>query len=351
MISNLDRKIKERAFVNLRPLLGHFNWAEFLFLIGGAQAGKSYAVTDFFVSQFMKKGTVFYWIRLTDTQARKLLQNNAEKLVDPDIRRRWNLDLVTNGNAVYCVTKRSKPDKNGKTKIVEKKLMARVLSLSTFYTDKGQGYFDKDYKGWYNIGMDEFQPEKGERRTFDIVYAFVRQMENLVRNTKSHVRLIGMCNLLEEASDLLCCFNFLPETFGTFKLKSKRCVINYIKPTQAYKEMRKGSIADILLPNASMYSNIQNNDYSLINKKRLTKPIYIIKFSDEKMYTVWDNSVIKEYNKEKVQVIPMLPYLNELYNINNVKMIIDNFNFRVYTFHTLICFKRFQSDLQLIKSK
>ena len=343
--------VRERAFVNLRPLLGNFNWAEFLFLIGGAQAGKSYAVTDFFVSQFMKKGTVFYWIRLTDTQARKLLQNNAEKLVDPDIRRRWNLDLITNGNAVYCITKRSKPDKNGKTKIVEKKLMARVLSLSTFYTDKGQGYFDKDYKGWYNIGMDEFQPEKGERRTFDIVYAFVRQMENLVRNTKSHVRLIGMCNLLEEASDLLCCFNFLPETFGTFKLKSKRCVINYIKPTQAYKEMRKGSIADILLPNASMYSNIQNNDYTLINKKRLVKPIYIIKFSDEKMYTVWDNQVIKEYNKEKVQVIPMLPYLNELYNINNVKMIIDNFNNRVYTFHTLICFKRFQSDLQLIKSR
>jgi hypothetical protein len=347
----LPMTIKERAFVNLRPLLGNFNWAEFLFLIGGAQAGKSYAVTDFFVSQFMTKGTVFYWIRLTDTQARKLLQNNAEKLVDPDIRRRRNLDLITNGNAVYCVTKRSKPDKNGKTKIVEKKLMARVLSLSTFYTDKGQGYFDKDYKGWYNIGMDEFQPEKGERRTFDIVYAFVRQMENLVRNTKSHVRLIGMCNLLEEASDLLCCFNFLPEKFGTYKLKSKRCVINYIKPTQAYKEMRKGSIADILLPNASMYSNIQNTDYTLINKKRLNKPIYIIKFSDEKMYTVWDNNVIKEYNKEKVQVIPMLPYLNELYNINNVKMIIDNFNCRVYTFHTLICFKRFQSDLQLIKSR
>lgn len=299
----------------------------------------------------MKHGTVFYWLRLTDAQSRKLLQNNAEKLIDPDIRRRWNLDLITNGVNVYVVTKRSAPNKQGKTKILEKKLMCRVLALSTFYTDKGQGYFDKDYKGWYNIGMDEFQPEKGERRTFDIVYAFVRQMENLVRNTKSKVRVIAAANLLEEASDLLCCFNFLPEKFGTYKLKSKRCVINYIKPTEAYKAMRKGSIADILLPNASMYSNVQNTDYSLITKKRLIKPQYVIKFSDDKMYTVWDNNVIKEYNKEKVQIFPMLPYLNELYNINNVKMIIDNFNMRVYSFKTLICFKRFQSDLQLIKAK
>ena len=42
--------------------------------------------------------------------------------------------------------------------------MARVYALSTFYKDKGSGYFDKDYKGWYNIGIDEFQPEKGERK-------------------------------------------------------------------------------------------------------------------------------------------------------------------------------------------
>ena len=47
------------------------------------------------------------------------------------------------------------------------------------------------------------QPEKGEKRTFDVVYAFVRQMENLVRNSKTHVRVIGACNLLEEASDIL----------------------------------------------------------------------------------------------------------------------------------------------------
>ena len=134
--------------------------------------------------------------------------------------------------------------------------------------------------------MDEFQPEKNEKRTFDLVYAFVRQLENICRNTKSKVRIIGCANLLEEASDLLCCFNFIPEKFGIYKLKSKRCVIYYIEPNAKYKEMRKGSIADLLLPNASMYSNIQKVDDALVVKKRLANPLYVIKFTDDKMFTV-----------------------------------------------------------------
>lgn len=341
------------AFVNLRPLLGNFNWAEFLFMIGGAQAGKSYCVTDFYVKQFLEHGTVFYWLRLTERQSRQLLQNNAEKLIDPDIRRKYHLDLVTNATNVYQVTKRSEPDKNGKTKILEKKLMARVLALSTFYADKGSGYFDKDYKGWYNIALDEMQPEKGEKRTFDVVYAFVRQMENLVRNSKTHVRVIGLCNLLEEASDILCCFNFIPEQFGIYKLKSKRCVIYYIEPNEKYKAMRKGSIADILLPNASMYSNKQEVDYTLVNKKRLTSPTYIIKFSKDKneWFTVWDGNVIKKYKGEKKRVVAMRPYLDEIYNIDDVKNTIQRFDDRSYYYANLITFKEFQKNIELLKPR
>ena len=41
-------------------------------------AGKSYAVCDFYISQFMKYGRPFYWLRLTEAGTRKLLNNNAE---------------------------------------------------------------------------------------------------------------------------------------------------------------------------------------------------------------------------------------------------------------------------------
>ena len=240
----------------------------------------------------------------------------------------------------------------------KRKLLARVIALSTFYKNKGAGYFDKDYEGWYNIGMDEFQPEANEKRTFDITYAFVRSMENLVRNTdgkrtKARVRVIGAANLLEEASDILSAFNFLPEKFGTYKLKKKRCVINYIEPTEKYKEMRKGSIADMLLPNASMYSNKQNIDYSLVYKGRLKSPTSVIKFSkdDKDWFTIWDSKVIVKYNREKKPVIAMVPYLDEVYMPEMQKNIVAMFNARAFVFRDLITFKLFQQQLELLKPR
>lgn len=347
-----NKVLQDRAFYDIRSILGNANWAMFFFLIGGAQVGKSYSVTEFYVKDFIKNGTPFYWIRLTERQSRQLLNNNAEKLIDPDIRRKYNLDLITSGTNVYAV-KRGKPDKNGKRKIIEKKLFARVLALSTFYADKGNGYFDKDYTGWYNIACDEFQPEKGERKTFDIVYAFVRQLENLVRNTKSHLRMFCMANLLEEASDLLCCFNFIPEQFGRYKLKKKRAVIDYIEPSKAYKEMRKGSIADILLPNASEYSNEIKQDYTLVYKGRLKNPLYVVKFSKDKegWFTIWDNNVIKKWNGEKKTVLAMKPYLDEVYSTDIVNNVILTFDNRGYKYRDLITFKTFQKEMALLKPR
>ena len=159
---NIDNLVKaykkqkfESAFVNLRPLLGNFNWAEFLFLIGGAQAGKSYAIVDFFISQFMKDSTPFYWFRLTEAQCNILLKNNAEKLIDPDIKRRYNLQIVSECGNVYATEYKEKitkhKDGSSTSRMVEdkskRKLLARVIALSTFYKNKGAGYFDKDYEG------------------------------------------------------------------------------------------------------------------------------------------------------------------------------------------------------------
>ena len=237
-IDNQNKIKKNSQWYNLRPILGYFNWAMFAILLGGREVGKSYSVTNFFVHQWKNKGIPFTWLRLTEKAASKLLQNNAEKLVDPDLRRKYDLDLVTNGNNVYEVTKRTKPDKNGKTKILEKKLMARVYALSTFYNDKGS-IFDKDFLDdpnmRYNVAVDEFEREKGEKNTFNILYSLVNQLENLLRSSKERVRIFFLGNTLEEASDILCAFNFIPESFGIFKLKSKRCVIHNIAPTEEYK--------------------------------------------------------------------------------------------------------------------
>lgn len=353
-----NRRLKniENQWYNLRPILGHANWAIFYLLLGGREAGKSYSVTNFFVHQYKTKGIPFTWLRLTEAASRKLLQNNAEKLVDPDIRRKYNLDLVTSGNNVYEVTKRTEPDKNGKTKILEKKLMARVYAISTFYNDKGS-IFDKDFLNdpnmRYNIAIDEFQREEGEKNTFDITYSLVNQLENLVRSTKERTKIFFLGNTLEESSDILCAFNFIPEEFGIYKLKKKRAVIHNIEPTEAYKQRRKGTIADILMPGASTFTNQIDTDNTLITKKRLHEPKYIIKFTKNKdtWFTVWDSNIIRKYAGEKKKVYAMRPYIEEVYNIEIVKNVINLFDTRCYLFTNLITFKEFQKQLKLLKPR
>lgn len=345
-----NKKYRNREFYRLQSILG-YQWARFLFLLGGRQAGKSYATTDFCLRQWRKYKRPFYWLRLTETSTKKLLQNNAEKLIDPDLRRKYNLDIVVNGCNVYEVKRDSKD------KIIEKSLMARVLAINTFYNDKGSGYFDKDFldnpKMYYNIVIDEFQREKNERNTFDILYAMTNQLENLVRNTKDRLRIILIGNTLEEASDILCAFNFIPNDFGRFKLKSKKAVIEYMEPTESYKEMRKGSIADILMPEASTFTNKIETDYSLINKQRRVTPTCIFKFSKDKTdwFTLWDGRIITKYNNENVRVVNMRPYLDGFYNKEQADGIIARFDIRGFQYKNLIDFKTFQKNISLLKPR
>ena len=347
---------KRREYYSIRSVLGN-DWAIFYFLIGGREAGKSYAATEFFVRQYKRYKRPFYWLRLTEDSKHKLLMNNAEKLIDPDIRRKYNLDLVTNGDNVYQVTKRTKPDKDGRCKVVKKELIARVLALSTFYSDKGSGLYDKDFLDneamYYNICLDEMNREKNERKSFDIVYAFTNQLENLVRSTKKRIRVLCIGNYLEESSDILCAFNFIPEQFGRFKLKKKRAVIDYIEPGEAYLKRRKGTIADILMPNASTFTNKIAVDDSLVYKKSLIKPSKIIKFSksEDDWFTIWDSKVIAPYCKEKLKAIPMLPYLDEVFDTQARNNIFQIFDARGFAFKNLITFKKFQTKLELLRPK
>ena len=355
-IKEFNRQQRKKELLNnewysLRSILG-YSWAIFYFLLGGREAGKSYAVTDFYVRQFIKYERPFYWLRLSEASQRKLLMNNAEKLVDPDLRRKYNLDLVTNGENVYQVLRR---DEDGKVR--EKKLMARVMCLSTFYNDKGSGLFDKDFlndpKMFYNICLDEMNRELNERKTFDIVYAFTNQLENLVRSTKQRLRVICIGNTLEEASDILSNFNFLPEEFGRYKLHKKRAVIEYIEPSEKYKARRKGTVADILMPDASTFTNEIKMDNTLITKQRLLRPTYVIKFTKSKSdwFTVWDNSVITKYNGEKVPIVPMRPYLDEIYNLERVNTIIQLYDTRSYLFRNLLTQKQYKKQLELLKPR
>ena len=206
---------------------------------------------------------------------------------------------------------------------------------------------------FYNICLDEMNREQSERNSFDILYAFTNQLENLVRSTKQRVRVICIGNYLEEASDILCAFNFLPEKFGRYKLRKTRAVVDYIMPTETYLNRRKGTIADILMPTASTFTNQIHTDNTLICKKRLVRPLYVVKFltDRESWFTIWDSNVITRFKGEHCQVIAMRPYIDELFNAKLRDTIITQFDTRSFLYKDLITFKIFQKHLELLKPR
>lgn len=227
------------------------------------------------------------------------------------------------------------------------------MACSTFYNDKGRGYFDNEYDGEYIVILDEMNREQSEKNTFDITYAFVNQLENVLRSTKTKVRIIMIGNTLEEASDLLSAINFIPDGFGRYKLKSKLAVVDYIKPNEKYLERRKEATANLLMGSASTFTNEIEIDRSLIvNKRNRRTPYQVIKFnkSRDTWFTLWNDNIICDYNNEQVPTkIAMRRYLDEQYNMDVANIVIEMFDARAFKFTTLATFKKFQKQMRLIK--
>ena len=323
----------------LKSLLGN-NKAIFFGILGGRMTGKSYALADFLCNQKKKKGDMVknYWLRISETSVKHMLANKAEKLIDPDLVRKYRLELSTKTMNVY--------DRG--------KMFMQCMPLSAMGKLKGVAFYDKDFTGEINIVLDEFQLEQGEKKTsFDILYNFVGMCENIARTSKQKIRVFLVGNTLEEASSILKAFNFLPEGFGRFYLTRKRCVIDNIEPTEEYLKDRKGSIADILGGNEmSNYTNEIRKDLTLISKQRLSNPQYVIKFGKTKdsQYLVWENNVITRYKGQPIKnTIAMRPYLDEMFNPERRQIVLDMFDAKAYKFNTLITLSYFQGELQKIR--
>lgn len=385
-------KTYKGEWYTINSILGN-DWARFFYLLGGREAGKSYSVMKWATQRKLKKpdDVKFYWFRLTETQQKSLLANGAGDLIDPDLKRKYNLKTQTKGNIVYTYNEKVEVnEKTGKETIKKEdvKEFCRVMACSTFYNDKGRGYFDNEFNGEYIIILDEMNREQNEKNSFDIVYAFVNQLENVVRSTPLNVRVILIGNTLEEASDLLSALNFIPDGFGRFKLVKnrqtlykyineyktartpherlqitkkyecvdfgKRAVVDYIKPNENYIARRKNAAANTLMGDASTFTNEIDLDKSLLVSKRERKnPQYIVKFGKTKStwFTVWNNYIVSDYNKEQVRSIPMSRYLDDFFNQDNANMIQEIFDTRCFRFTTLATFKRFQKQLKLIKKR
>lgn len=340
-IARAQKKRSLARFYNVNSMCGN-DWSIFRIIIGARMTGKSYSVTERMCNLKKKLGDncKCYWLRISDLSTKQLLSNKASKLVDADLVRKYQLELSTKGNVVYD---------HGRT-------FCEVYPLSSFGKMKGVAFFDKDFKGKYFIVLDEFQLEQGERRTsFDILYNFIGFIENIARTTKSNIELWLLGNNLQEASEILKAFNFIPQEYGRYYLRRKRCIIDYIEPSEDYLKDRKGSIADLL--GGSEMSNFTNEiekDFRLISKEKLIKPQAIIKFGKNKdsWYTLWSNNIIKRYNGQTCQnVIAMRPYISQLFSMERRQNIIDMYDLEAFKYATLVDKTYFESDLKKIRTQ
>ena len=339
----LRRAQKKRAlarFVNLNSMNGN-DWAIFRIIVGGRMTGKSYSVTDRLCALRNKLGdnVKCYWLRISTLSTQQLLCNKANKLVDPDLKRKYDLDLSTKGNVVY---------NRGKE-------FCEVYPLASFGKLKGIGFYDKDFKGKYFIVLDEFQLEQGEKRTsFDILYNFLGMVENIARTTKNNIEIWLLGNTLEEASTILKAFNFLPETFGRFYLKRKRAIIDNLEPTEEYLKDREGSVAQLLGgDNMSNYTNELTKDRKLICKDRLVRPTTIIKFSSNPSdwFVLWDGRIIRRFSGQScTSCIAMRPYINEWFNKEKKQTIIDMYDAEAFRFSTLVDQTYFKDALSRVRA-
>lgn len=365
-IDELQKK-RESEWYNLDKVLS-YDWALFYILIGARECGKSYAVMDYCLRQYKKTGAPFVWVRLTTISTQKMLQNKAAKLVDADLVRKYDLELTTKGMDVFD---------HGRP-------LCKVLALSEMAKEKGVALFDCENELPMNIVCDEFQREPGEPVRFDALYNLTGTLENLCRSRKHNTKIFLICNLLEEANDILAeGFKFIPEEYGIYKLVrnkqklqdylkmcargqkkeadelysnvdfGKRAIIHYIPPSLKYLKRRKNAVANILQPEASNYTNEFSQDRSLLSKQPLIKPIGLIKFSKDKCdwFVIWDNNKIAPYNKENIKnlVIAMRPYIDEIFDTKARDMIFARYDARALYFTNLITQKRFEHHLSRVR--
>lgn len=359
LVAAASRRMQS-LYYTTQSLMGiHDVW--WYWLIGSRGRGKSYAVDETFLHYVQKYGqenVKCYYFRISDLSIQAMLANNAAKCIDAKLVRKYKLDLSVKAGVVY---------NHGKP------LINFYPLVSAAKKGKGVAEYDPDFLDptrrdrFIFIIIDEFMMAEGvEKRSIgNPVEQFKIYIENILRDQEQlpypAVKIFGCANTVSECSDFLAQIcGFVPQTLGRFILKRKHMVVDNIPNTEQYLEKRRRSIgADIMdYENDENYTNVLKRDLESLKKKnqRLKKPTAIIKFSKKQYawFTVWDGTIIKRYTGQSYrrdQVIAMVRYLDESFDLNLVNSVIERYDVRSWKYNDLISMATFAAYLKTIKAK
>ena len=250
----------------------------FYICIGSRGRGKTVSAWRWVLRRFVKKGEMFIWLRLTDAPLKKMARNNSSTIVPQFILDQVGIDSIfVRGSTIYAnfVT-------DGETVT---KMVGIMDSISTFYTTKGN-----NMDQFTNVVFDEINRETSERNTFDVVRAFINQIESIARFRRLRVLMLG--NTINDTSDILSIFNFQPKEFGLYKLSRKHTIIEYLEDSDEFKALRKTSLAGILLGDneevSQSFTNKAMSAYDRVEKYGRHKQIFIFYVDTMRAFGVFE---------------------------------------------------------------
>lgn len=204
----------------------------FRFIIGARGIGKTFSTGNLLCNLYHKVKDIpphplnvddlFIYYRLKPKQ----LEMMGDDILDPKLQKKHNIKVRVIDKRIYF----------------NDRYMGDLLALQDAPNHKGGVWEWSRYK--YAI-VDEFQLERKERRTFDIIYNLRSSLESVTRFTTRVEEgldfpiVLFMGNTVDEATDLLYAFDFLPTKYGIYKLKKKNAIIEYVQDGERYRDNQK----------------------------------------------------------------------------------------------------------------
>lgn len=230
MYNNLSKVLSYNSFLN--------------FIIGARGVGKTYPTTKFLISQFIKKGYEFVFIRRYKTELQKAIKDNKffKSIIDNDEFKEHTLQ--TKHDSFY----------------IDDKLAGYAMTLSTATNLKGNNFPKVKY-----IVFDEFIIEnKNQHYLRDEVDSFLSLIETVSRTRDVKIFMLG--NAVSLINPYFIYFNIeMPYNSDIRIYKDGLILVNYID-NEDYKNFKKQTKFGQLVAGTSYEDYAINNNFKDNNK-------------------------------------------------------------------------------------
>lgn len=232
-------------------------------IIGTRGYGKSYSASNLLANFYnkikhipedsMNVDDMFIWLRLS----KRSLEKMQGRVLDAKVERKHKIVVEEKADKIYFNDRH----------------IGYKLAIADAPAIKGAFW---EWTRFKYIIVDEFQRERKEKKTFDVVYNLISILESTCRFTTRLADgydlpiVLFMGNTVDESVDLLHAFDFIPLDFGTYVLRSHNGVIEYAKNSKSYDQiMEKNPL-----------TRLMRDDDLTFGTKRIKRSTKIMKSTD-----------------------------------------------------------------------